>query len=347
MILTLVGACIVSIAALIAVWLQVAYGREARGRKELHLADFSKRLAEIDVRLRDGKLKESEADAARIALLDQLRAAGQWRRFITSGLSLRNSALALVAMAGLALAAFTASTYDAGEPASGVGAQPEAASPALSPEESDAAALAFLKTYTRSLGNAPAPMSRPAEILPDVDTMIDRLAARLKDSPGDTAGWRMLGWSYFHTERYDEAAAAYAHAVELDPSSVEVKAAYEDAKAKSSNRDATSADEPAGAVAAMAKSGDPSPEVFKKADQMLPAEREAGIRSMVESLASRLEASPSDVEGWIRLIRSRVVLSEKEKAIASLRKALEIFKDDSENREKVVALAFELGLSGY
>ena len=125
MISTLVGACIVSIAALVAVWLQVAHRREARGRKELHLEDFSKRLAEIDVRLRDGKLKESEADAARIALLDQLRAAGQWRRFITSGLSLRNSALALVAMAGLALAAFTVSTYDAGEPASGVGAQPK------------------------------------------------------------------------------------------------------------------------------------------------------------------------------------------------------------------------------
>ena len=249
-------------------------------------------------------------------------------------------------MAGLALAAFTASTYAPGEPASGVGAQPEAASPALSPEELDAAALAILKTYTRSLGDAPAPMSRPAETLPDVDTMIDRLAARLKDRPGDTAGWRMLGWSYFHTGRYDEAVAAYAHAVELDPSSVEVKAAYEDAKAKSSNRDAANTDVPAGVVAATATSGDPRPELFKEADQMLPAERDAAIRTMVESLASRLETSPIDVDGWIRLIRSRVVLSEREKAIASLRKALDVFKDDTANREKVGALANELGLSG-
>src|SRR5262245_12601180 len=70
------------------------------------------------------------------------------------------------------------------------------------------------------------------KMLPDVDTMIERLADRLKTSPEDIEGWRMLGWSYFQTGRYQQAATAYARAVELDPSSAEFKRAYEDAKAK-------------------------------------------------------------------------------------------------------------------
>ena len=50
-------------------------------------------------------------------------------------------------------------------------------------------------------------------------------------------GWRMLGWSYDHMERYEQAANAYAKAVELDPNSAELKRAYEEAKAKASDRD--------------------------------------------------------------------------------------------------------------
>lgn len=72
--------------------------------------------------------------------------------------------------------------------------------------------------------------------LPDVNTMIDRLAARLRMEPGDTNGWRMLGWSYFHTERYGEAASAYAKALELDPQSTDLRNAYSTAKAKAADR---------------------------------------------------------------------------------------------------------------
>ena len=67
--------------------------------------------------------------------------------------------------------------------------------------------------------------------------MIERLAARLETTPDDIEGWRMLGWSYFHTGRYQQAATAYARAVELDPSSAELKRSYEEAKAKASESD--------------------------------------------------------------------------------------------------------------
>ncbi len=126
----------------------------------------------------------------------------------------------------------------------------------------------------------------------------------------------MLGWSYFHTERYDEAVAAYARAIELDPQNAEIKAGYEEAKVKSPNGRAANIDQPADTAATTPANGSAGPENLKKAVAELPAERESMIRSMVESLASRLETSPADAEGWIRLIRSRVVLSERDKATA-------------------------------
>ena len=95
--------------------------------------------------------------------------------------------------------------------------------------------LARLKDYTRSIGTEePASVAAAGKLLPDVNTMIERLAARLETTPEDIKGWRMLGWSYFHTGRYEQAATAYARAVELDPNSAELKLSYEEAKAKAS-----------------------------------------------------------------------------------------------------------------
>lgn len=71
-------------------------------------------------------------------------------------------------------------------------------------------------------------------MLPDVDTMIDRLAKRLEASPNDPEGWRMLGWSYFATGRHPEAVKAYAKAVGLKPGDAAIQAAYGEAQVKAS-----------------------------------------------------------------------------------------------------------------
>ena len=184
--------------------------------------------------------------------------------------------------------------------------------------------LSRLKDYARSF-EAEEPRSAPAagELLPDVNTMIQRLEARLKTTPQDTKGWRMLGWAYFHTEFYEQAATAYARAVELDPDSADLKLLYEEAKAKSHRRRASKSD---------------------KFEAVPPREHDAAIQSMVDRLADRLESSPRDVEGWTRLMRSRVVLGEREVAATAFRKALEVFKDDSAASGKIEAAAMELGL---
>ncbi len=68
-----------------------------------------------------------------------------------------------------------------------------------------------------------------AETARPVDAMIAELAQRLEQSPGDAEGWRMLGWSYFNTGRYQEAATAYAKAAELKPSELSYRSAQAEA----------------------------------------------------------------------------------------------------------------------
>jgi len=54
------------------------------------------------------------------------------------------------------------------------------------------------------------------------------------------------------------------------------------------------------------------------AQDMTPEERQAFIRSMVDQLATRLEAEPADPDGWLRLARAYMVLGETDKAREAL-----------------------------
>lgn len=220
---------------------------------------------------------------------------------------------------------------------------------AAASEDSDGELLTNLADYTRTVAaENEAPAAAAGNLLPDVNTMIERLEARLESAPDDVRGWRMLGWSYFNMGLYEKAAAAYAKAAELDPNSPELKAAYEEAKAKASQvGDAATAPRPQSEdlqadTAAKTAIG---PAVETPASEAAPPhQNDAAIRSMVDGLAARLESSPRDVEGWTRLMRSRVVLGEREVAASALRKALDVFKDDSAASGQISAAAVELGL---
>jgi cytochrome c-type biogenesis protein CcmH len=80
-----------------------------------------------------------------------------------------------------------------------------------------------------SVGQAAVAQSAPTD-LPDVDTMIGRLAERLKANPGDAEGWRMLGWSNFQTQQYREAADAYQHALSIEPRNAGFQSALGEAR---------------------------------------------------------------------------------------------------------------------
>jgi len=89
----------------------------------------------------------------------------------------------------------------------------------------------------------------------------------------------------------------------------------------------------------------PTPEDVRAAEAMAPADRSAMIQGMVDGLASRLEQSPRDPDGWIKLIRSRVVLGEAELAKQALARGLEVFADDKPQRDRIIAAAQQFGLA--
>ena len=70
----------------------------------------------------------------------------------------------------------------------------------------------------------------------------------------------------------------------------------------------------------------------------------AMIEGMVDGLAERLKSEPDDVEGWLRLIRSYVVLGRPDEAAAAARDALEGVREEA-SRERVEALIADLGVT--
>lgn len=89
----------------------------------------------------------------------------------------------------------------------------------------------------------------------------------------------------------------------------------------------------------------PSARDIQAAEVMPPADRSAMIRGMVDRLASRLEASPRDADGWIKLIQSRMVLGETELAKLALARGVEAFTDDARQRDRIISAAQQLGLN--
>jgi cytochrome c-type biogenesis protein CcmH len=102
---------------------------------------------------------------------------------------------------------------------------------------------------------------------------------------------------------------------------------------------------PGGSSMAPAIGKGPSPQDVQAAEAMAPADRSAMIRGMVDRLANRLEKSPRDADGWIKLMQSRVVLGETELAKQALAHGVETFTDDTQQRDRIVAAAQQLGIS--
>ena len=74
--------------------------------------------------------------------------------------------------------------------------------------------------------------------------------------------------------------------------------------------------------------------------------QDAMIRGMVDRLAARLHADGSDVEGWLRLMRSYVVLGETAKARAAAADARNALKADPDKLRRLDDGAKDLGLGG-
>ena len=271
----------------------------------------------------------------------------------------------------------------------------------------------------------------------NVQDMIGALEKKLKGNTSDANGWRMLGWSYFETGRYPDAAKAYRTAATIDPTKAEYWSALGEATVLSGKAGVTAdaeaafkralavdpkdpraryfigvkkdmdgdhagaiddwiallKDTPAGApweqsvrdlVATVAKTNKidiagrvpppstptpqqqaamtpppgsgadvatapipgPTPEQLAQASSLPPSAQDEMVQGMVANLATRLKQNPRDAEGWMRLMRARMVLNDAKGAQTALATARATFAGDAKELARLTEAAKALGVPG-
>jgi len=151
--------------------------------------------------------------------------------------------------------------------------------------------------------------------------MVDRLAARLKQDGSDVDGWVRLVRSYKVLGEPDRARAAAADARQALAGD-SGKLQQLDAALKTLDVNNTAA-----AAAAVPQSGPGAAEMAAATEP--PEQQQAMIHSMVDRLAARLKQDGSDVDGWVRLVRSYKVLGEAESARTASADARQALAGDS------------------
>jgi cytochrome c-type biogenesis protein CcmH len=90
----------------------------------------------------------------------------------------------------------------------------------------------------------------------------------------------------------------------------------------------------------------PSEEQVAAAKELPPEQQAAMIKGMVERLAERLGKDGSDIEGWLRLVRSYMVLGEREQALAAAGEARRALANEPDKLRRIDELVKGLGLDG-
>jgi len=182
------------------------------------------------------------------------------------------------------------------------------------------AALARLDGSAAPAAAAPAGPTAGAGDNAMIRGMVERLAARLRENGADPDGWVRLARSYKvlgEQARMEATVADARGALAGDPAKL---ATFEDGL-KNLDNAPESAPAPSPAIAAAPA------EASADQDQM--------IRGMVERLAARLSQNGSDVNGWIMLVRSYLVLGERERADAAAAAARAAIGANTDERRRL------------
>jgi cytochrome c-type biogenesis protein CcmH len=88
----------------------------------------------------------------------------------------------------------------------------------------------------------------------------------------------------------------------------------------------------------------PSREQMDAARAIPPGQQDEMVKGMVDRLAARLQQNPRDEQGWVRLMRSRMVLNDRPGATDALRRSLAAFQGDAAVQTRLRNAATELGV---
>jgi cytochrome c-type biogenesis protein CcmH len=79
---------------------------------------------------------------------------------------------------------------------------------------------------------------------------------------------------------------------------------------------------------------------------MTPAEQQAMIHHMVDSMAAKLKANPHDATGWLALIRARMLLAQPQLAAQAYHDSLKAFAGDAATQAQFTAQAKQYKVPG-
>ncbi len=75
-----------------------------------------------------------------------------------------------------------------------------------------------------------------------------------------------------------------------------------------------------------------------------PGQQDEMVKGMVDRLADRLRQNPRDADGWIRLMRSRMVLNDRNGAREALQSGLAVFQGDAATQQRLRSAGTDLGV---
>ena len=203
------------------------------------------------------------------------------------------------------------------------------------------AGLKQLEGSAFAVANSPpqpaSPVASPPQHEGDaIQSMVARLAERMKKSPSDPEGWIMLTRSYLSLGEKEKAATAIKDArVALGDDRPNLQL-FDEALQR------LKIDE----TANVASAAPASPPAESRAPAQADQQNSEMIRGMVARLADRLKKDGSDLDGWLQLLRSYVVLGEREKAVSAAADARQAIGADVEKRRRLDDFAKSLGLDG-
>jgi cytochrome c-type biogenesis protein CcmH len=218
-----------------------------------------------------------------------------------------------------------------------------------------------------------------AESNRDLEALVAKVEAHLAQNPSDAQGWRALAPAYRALGRYEDSARAYAEALRMGKSDASLYADMGEVLAMGSQGLVTKAASDAFDEAlkldakhpkahyyrglARLQEGKPqealniwramledAPEgapwralVEKEIARSGGTEQSRMIASMVDGLAQRLARDGSDLDGWLKLARARLVLGEPDKAQDALDRASALFAGNAQALARIEELRQEIG----
>lgn len=267
-----------ALTAIAAAWLTIPLVRRHEARVDARAATIAvlkDQLADVDVQLATGAIQPGEAEGLRNEIRRRLLAAGHIPAELDRTMgqrALSGLALGLAALVAVAAAALYASM---GQPELASGTAPGA--PAAAPAPQEAAAQG------------------------EVNQLIAGLEQKVAANGTDPEGWRMLGWSYFQTGRYAEAAKAYAKAIALKPDGEGYQSAYGEALVQEAGGQVTPAAVAAFEKAAAQDGADARARYFLAVHKAERGDRKGAVEDMLRLVAD----SPADAP-WLPQLRAAI-----------------------------------------